>query len=568
MDYQEIQKLLEAKWAESEKPPEWDTLAKARRFFSSPKGRVRRAITGIGLSAHARKDKWPEVFTIWRTDRAMERVLSATQQWWPNNLTADERGIFYGRVLNHLERFFTTLDVSHFIEDPTAEPYYYSCSSYPPATMPFGEVLWLDGALLRYLRDEVAPACMGRSTAEREVGEQMQADLETWEQEARDRWSRWTGYQQTLPFMEPWQAELDLFDWWVDPYAESSRDELGQPCRWVRMFALAVWNADAGPKVDAKRAKPPALPALFVEPVTRSLVSSRLQEGRIVDDHGRETSFALVAGVPDDIVSQVADGAHLLGTLTAQRLIRWLPKVGVEQYIAGRPDPGRVDIEGGWAGLAEMVGAKSGKARSEIPALVKALRGLTLRWDGPDRRGEINAFLDGYEEPKGITAATRDRRALVTLFLSRTMLPGFVFDVQNGVGRRRLVPILDVPPMGTLSRNLHPAVARLDLFALLYLSQHSQELATYGGVLMPWEELSIRSGLDPCHLLRVQDIFTTDSSEGDARWARVGKDRWTLADREHTRAALHFLEEGGRASIGGAKGGRKRVERKNARRKP
>jgi hypothetical protein len=217
-----------------------------------------------------------------------------------------------------------------------------------------------------------------------------------------------------------------------------------------------------------------------------------------------------------------------------------------------------VDIQGGYRGLVEVIGAMPGRSEMHVRDLVRLLRRITVRWQAADRTGEL-PLLVGFDDRTAVE--TRHRSAVLTLWLSPLMIPGKVVLPK---GWRTLVPVLDLPALGAVSRNLWAAAGRLDLLALIRLAKRSPELVTHGGVHLDWESLAVEAGLNPARLPPLLDYWRHDGDDHEARWVIVGDDRWTLADRSSTRSAIRFLLEGARDRIRGREAGVASAIRKKA----
>lgn len=65
------------------------------------------------------------------------------------------------------------------------------------------------------------------------------------------------------------------------------------------------------------------------------------------------TAFALELDTADRLLP---DGARLLGSVRAHRVLRWEVSIGHRQFLEGNPDSRAIRVDGGWQALPEVVG--------------------------------------------------------------------------------------------------------------------------------------------------------------------------------------------------------------------
>ena len=296
------------------------------------------------------------------------------------------------------------------------------------------------------------------------------------------------------------------------------------------------------------RDNPPALALPFAVPFAQTLRAARWDDDRrrLVDASGEP--LPLVPTMPD-LLPELR-GLGELGSLTSHRLARWFVREGWERWAREEPEPGRLTIEGGWAALAEAIGARSKKAAGEVERVTLAWEATRVEWDAPGRSGSL-PLLTGHD----LVKAAPGRSARLTLFLSPMFLPGMVYKFPAG-RRPPLVPVLPLPPL-VGGRQTHAAQAALQLGVLAELRARAVELFERGGASIPgarWAELAREANLPRGDLLAsVLDRWTQDGDDGPAFLSRDG-DRWTLADAHAD--ARDFLAAGGRRTARARAGGR------------
>ena len=142
---------------------------------------------------------------------------------------------------------------------------------------------------------------------------------------------------------------------------------------------------------------------------------------------------------------------------------------------------------------------------------------------------------------------------MVYCTLSPWWVPGAVhaLTVQRD---RVLVPVIDVPPFGSLSRQFYALGAAMEERALIELATNSREVDQFGGVALRWQELA-------------GDLPWQHAEPLLATWQRVGRwierpgGRWMLGESDEAlRGAGEVIRRGGAQREHRAKGGRARVD--------
>jgi len=254
------------------------------------------------------------------------------------------------------------------------------------------------------------------------------------------------------------------------------------------------------------------------------------------------------------------DAARLFGagaTLTFQRLIRYLPTVAHEMWSRTQRDEADVVIEGGFAALAELIGAKSKKAAAEVRDGLMLGSSIHREWaDGSEAQG-LWVFHS--------TPAAPGRAARLIITLSAAFRPGFVHQLPKGPGRT-LVPVVPLPAFIGANR-LHAGQAALQWEVTRRFSEGRQEAAREGGVSITpadWKRMLERVGL-PAHLL--PEVLET-WQKGEAPFLEnVRGDLWTMANSAPFASARAWLQDQAALAGHGRKRGMVSAAKKRGRRK-
>lgn len=280
---------------------------------------------------------------------------------------------------------------------------------------------------------------------------------------------------------------------------------------------------------------------------------------RASDDNQR----ALALGGPGlawVVVDSEEDAARLLGagsTLTFQRLIRFLPTVAHETWIQTRRDEADVVIEGGYAALAGLIGAKSKKAAEEVRDALLLGNHVRREWaDGSEAQGLWTFHA---------TPAAPGRPAKLVVTLAAALRPGFVHDLPKGPAKT-LVPVVPLPALVGGPR-LHAAQAALQWEVTRRLAEGRKQAASEGGVLISpadFKRMMDRAGL-PGHMLATMlEAWTT----GEAPFLEnVRGDLWTIADSAPFAPARAWLHDQAARSGHGRKRGLRAVSKRRGKAK-
>lgn len=350
---------------------------------------------------------------------------------------------------------------------------------------------------------------------------------------------------------------------------------------FLRRLAWVLWHGRW--RAEAERLKsahetldlnPAALAIVVHSKVGDALQRARpTSDGRLIGADGDQLPLIPTATMED------LEALKVLGTLTGHRTIRWLIYAGNVGHRLGERGPVELasgvmarraavgvslEVEGGFAALAAALGETGSGGAKRVADTVRFLSSYALEWEGLDRVG--GGSLISWEQRRG--ASDGQRRELV-LQLSPVLLPMLVHRLEPN--DRSLVPVLPLPPIPSRmfrGRGVAPAVARLDWLATRELVDRRGEVASHGGAMMPWDGLAREAGLkNPKHLAHALELWTQDSDHGPARWERVDRHRWNLADRDESRPARDFILEGAKDSARAAEAGRRSARKRQQRKR-
>jgi hypothetical protein len=360
------------------------------------------------------------------------------------------------------------------------------------------------------------------------------------------------------PVLTGWVNRDRWRDHWI---GEGGREaaRIPGPSHATVALALAVWIAEVRPEMATehdrrRRTYAPALPLPFA--VARAGLTMRVEvlEDRKVRSGGTDTGLALAPGVDREVWTKLAGVLH---TLTGRRVSWWAARIAWEAHNAGSRGVGgdgwqatiqhdrsvSVEVDGGKAGLADVVGVGGKDGGGEAYAVLHALCGVRVTVEDPTSRlsGTLISVV-GHQRGGG------GRRGRVWFTLSPWWSPGAVNDLIHNPDRV-IVPVLDVPPLDTITPQLHNLGATMEEQALIALATNAREVHRHGGVSWRWEELAERVHLRTEHAHRL----IADWQER-GRWEEIGSGRWMLGAGKQ--AAGDLIREAGKMREERARGGR------------
>lgn len=324
--------------------------------------------------------------------------------------------------------------------------------------------------------------------------------------------------------------------------------------RWARLLLLAIMAGPDGEDLLEQINTEKVLfhPALFRPMVERVALaqSSRLEQGQIVDDQGRQRWLVPAPSI-DPLLVERFHGLEMFGSTLFDALIRTMVHEAHKQFII---DPNRrmiIEVSGGLSALASQLGFKRAEDRVNLRALLVTMTQTTVVLDHPDRFRSTVLLVD-FDEVR----AAPGRPTRVKLELSPLFAPQAVFSVPKGHPDRAVIPVLTAqPPLDVVNRNARPAALALEWRALIELHDRARELFEREGVELDWHKLALDSGLPTPTLPRLLESWTTGPSP---RWVRDGA-RWTLGP-EYT-DAIELLKQAGRRKKSGREAARRRWNR-------
>jgi hypothetical protein len=332
--------------------------------------------------------------------------------------------------------------------------------------------------------------------------------------------------------------------------------------RWLNMVALAVWVLEVAPRVAHAR-RPVA-----VKQGTLQGLTSILTRGGVVEvlapSAAPQVARAWVhtATLDGEALERIRRGTGLLASPIAPRMVAM-----VAHRIQRRIDPREpLEWRGGdgrnaWAAMAAELGVEDPKEVREVRVVFETLGHLHYR--SPTGREVGGLWTTDYRPGGG-----RGKVGRLIVTPNAGICSGV--DDTDEAADRFLVPLPELPgwcaPM--VGRpNERGAYARLWLWTLTRLRTHAEDLTRGTGVLIDgatWAAAGVEVGLSiPEPLLvvsRLVDRWTRDGDDGPAVLEERAPNRYHLA--EHLAADRAFLEEAGRLTIQGRKGGKAAAARR------
>lgn len=245
-------------------------------------------------------------------------------------------------------------------------------------------------------------------------------------------------------------------------------------------------------------------------------------------------------GLDADLVACIGRAVgRRLGGVVGYRVLHWEVTAAHKQRLAGVDDFRRLAVEGGWSGLADLLGIAS--QADEVRDVVLAQAHLRFRFPHGSQGNLLSC-----EEP---IAEARNRRALLVLVLGETLLHGYSAKLpESTLGHRQarnrwLVPFLpDLPRLDALPNAYKAEGVQLHWLFLRFLAGEAGTLATRGAIPMAdadWHRLAAEAGLPGAYLPRLLDSWQ-DSGLFAAFLAQPEPGLWTLGP-EHAAAVAMIV---------------------------
>lgn len=375
--------------------------------------------------------------------------------------------------------------------------------------------------------------------------------------EVERRWLRERLTAAEAEAEEDWREGRPLAFW--DP-----RDgDLDRGPPWVNLIALAVWVLEVAPRVAHAR-RPVALTLKTLSAIQEALSyrgTVAVLEAGHAPPSTRTRTWVETAAVDGAALTRIQRGTGLLGSVLAPKMLTLLVN-----SIQRRLDARETLVLSGRDGLNvwEALGAELGvhdekRVRREVKPLFEALAALHYRTPSGLEIGGLWTWASGNDQ------GGRGKSGTLQIH-PNPALCGIVEAQERGHGERSLVPLPRLPdwcaPMMGGPRN-HGGIARLWLWTLCRLREQADDLTRGNGVLIEdWEAAANEVGY-PYPLLVQHGLiarWTRDDKGGLAVLEEVAPNRYHLAP--HLEAERAMLEEAGRRTIQGRKGGKAAAERR------
>ena len=317
--------------------------------------------------------------------------------------------------------------------------------------------------------------------------------------------------------------------------------------RFLKLLADALWTDEVQPMLERAARRPPAVVRAvyadrLVRAMTRQTMLPEMDDGVVRDARG--VVLGHIALTTETTIEVVRRGAHALGTVAGNRLIKALIHRSHEAWNKGVQDPRRVAFEGGWQGLLNNLRV-SQKDHAMVKAIAQA--GQCIVWETAHAE---HGGLWTWTERRGTKKAPGE----IAFVLGDALTPGYADVMSRGSKHladriaRRLVPELRFePPMGGARERDHGPIWTLHRLMLLELVDHAEELAATGGVVISrprWLELAREAGVGESIVDRTLDAWVAGETDlAPPLLSRVDASAWTLADKHGPER--EFIRAGG-----------------------
>lgn len=260
---------------------------------------------------------------------------------------------------------------------------------------------------------------------------------------------------------------------------------------------------------------------------------------------------ALIASVPcvdQKLIPIITKGLKTFSSLIGHKLLRWQIKTGFENWIHGHQDMRLITTEGGFKGIARLIGCGSShKAITLVKALLYAQAYGRFRFPD-DSQGNMIILREMKRHKNG--EPTR-----INIILGDMLLPNYTHLLPKGE-KRRLIPIPELPPF-IGSKNSHAAQALLQVFLLEEFSDQSKMLYERGYIHLTkerWLELSAKAQLP---ISGLEKVILGWIEKGFLRKVVIGKERNEYTLGKEYLSCLGFIELQGKQRKKGEKAGSK-----------
>jgi hypothetical protein len=359
----------------------------------------------------------------------------------------------------------------------------------------------------------------------------------------------------------------------VQSYARAVAKLAWTADKWDDPWTAAMFVADAWWKLKVRNELPayarPGLPSDVLSNITQvrhlqrddELSRQRSQAaGKEITTWAATTSGVPVVGLDVANLDASLVDPKLLRGLPAQRLLRFVMHRAHELYdeTGDLGSATRITVDGGWRGLAEALGMRTGEKATKVAELTaKAMQAAWVKTP----RGEGGLFLVHHEK----RGPGRREEVSLTIHENGPLSPRFVARELQGHSPKIVpVPLPSLMPPMVGRPNEHGAIATLQLLTLRELRLKATELVEQGAVAISrarWNELAKESGVP----LPLVDELLTAWRTGDEDAPPFIVTNGELVDLAPAYAKeRRFIEDGGRLSLEGRRRGR-RSQRKRLR---
>ena len=339
----------------------------------------------------------------------------------------------------------------------------------------------------------------------------------------------------------------DLYKLWVDI------DREPYYCRYIKMLSDILWEDVCSSIWNKEKKFVPAIPKGFwLQTIKPTLLkSSKIQKSEdqvsFVGETGKIAISVKIPFLDKKSLDLITRGIGSLGSLTGHRALRWEIKNGCQNAIDGVPDPRVLVTEGGYEGIANLIGCGKSPARiSETKSILYAQANANFHMPNGDKTSSLIILQEMEHHRNG-------EPSKIKIILGDLLLPHSLFSLPKNE-QRLLIPITDLPPL-IGSPNTFAAQAMLQLLILEEFSKQSDRLSQKGSVFIDqkkWNELANEALLKTDNVKEVIKAWCSNSINGIAFLKQDG-DEFTISN-DHP-DVLHFLEEQGKKRVIGSQKG-------------